>query len=332
MPKPFLAFLLLSVALPASAQVAAPDLTGRVTKIEKELRAVQRKVFPGGTPVEPEMTVAPQTATPAGTPATPPLADLTARVDALEAALRTVTGQSEQNAFRLGQLEERLARIEAAAAAAQPAAAEPGTAQPGASAQPGDPAQPGTGAADAGGDMAAPRATAPAATRPAPAAPAPRPTPAAVSPAPARTVTADTAATTVLRPRTGDDAEDSYIHGFRLWQAKDYAAAEAELKKVVEKHPEHRRASYAQNLLGRLYMDDGKIALAAVAFYENYQKFPNGARATESLLSLGEALVQLKKPADACKVYLELDSVYGRSLTAAQKAQFDKGRKAARCR
>lgn len=303
MSKPFFAFLLLSVALPATAQVAAPDLTGRVTKIEKELRAVQRKVFPGGAPVEPEMTVAAPQASPGGTPATPPLADLTARVDALEAALRTVTGQSEQNAFRLGQLEERLARIEAAAAAAATPAATEAT----------------------GDTVAAP------APRPATAAPAPAPSP-APTPAPARTVTTDTAATAVLRPRTGDDAEDSYIHGFRLWQAKDYAAAETELKKVVEKHPEHRRASYAQNLLGRLYMDDGKIALAAVAFYENYQKFPKGARATDSLLALGEALVQLKKPADACKVYLELDSVYGRSLTAAQKAQFDKGRKAARCR
>lgn len=303
MSKPFFAFLLLSVALPATAQVAAPDLTGRVTKIEKELRAVQRKVFPAGAPVEPEMTVAAPQASPGGTPATPPLADLTARVDALEAALRTVTGQSEQNAFRLGQLEERLARIEAAAAAAATPAATEAT----------------------GDTVAAP------APRPATAAPAPAPSP-APTPAPARTVTTDTAATAVLRPRTGDDAEDSYIHGFRLWQAKDYAAAETELKKVVEKHPEHRRASYAQNLLGRLYMDDGKIALAAVAFYENYQKFPKGARATDSLLALGEALVQLKKPADACKVYLELDSVYGRSLTAAQKAQFDKGRKAARCR
>ena len=78
-------------------------------------------------------------------------------------------------------------------------------------------------------------------------------------------------------------------------------------------------------------LDDGKPALASVAFYENYQKRPRGDRAPDSLAYLGEALIQLKKPADACKVYAELEQVYGTSLSASLRGMMDKGRTKAKC-
>src|SRR3546814_5981318 len=96
----------------------------------------------------------------------------------------------------------------------------------------------------------------------------------------------------VERPDTGDAAEDAYIYGYRLWEAKFYPGAEAQLKSVVEKYSSHRRASFAQNLLGRAYLDEGKPALASVAFYENYQKRPKGERAPDSLADLGKALIR----------------------------------------
>src|SRR3546814_2191723 len=40
----------------------------------------------------------------------------------------------------------------------------------------------------------------------------------------------------VERPDTGDAAEDAYIYGYRLWEAKFYPEAEAQLKSVVEKY------------------------------------------------------------------------------------------------
>src|SRR3546814_3709104 len=72
------------------------------------MKAVQRKVFPGGGSqyFEPQIAPAPATPTPApGTPASSPVADLMARVNALESQLATLTGQTEQNAFKLRQLE-----------------------------------------------------------------------------------------------------------------------------------------------------------------------------------------------------------------------------------
>ena len=280
MLKNLTVFLLLSAAAAPLAAQSASDLNSRVTKVEKELRAVQRKVFPGGQPLEPEITapVAPVQA--AGSPASSPVADLTARLDTLEAQIRTVTGQSEQNGFRLRQLEEQVQRLTAEAEARAAAPVAPPVLAP----------------------------------------------PPSNDPAPAATTTAG-----VERPSSGDAGEDGYIYGFRLWQAKMYPEAQAELKRVADRYPNHRRASYSQNLLGRAYLDEGKPALAAVALYDSYKKWPKGERAAESLYWLGQALTALKKPADACKVYAEFGDVYGATAAASLKAQVAAGQKRAKC-
>jgi TolA-binding protein len=44
--------------------------------------------------------------------------------------------------------------------------------------------------------------------------------------------------------------------------------------------------SYARNLLGRAYLDDGKPREAAPWFLQNYQADKKGARASDSLLYL----------------------------------------------
>jgi TolA-binding protein len=132
-------------------------------------------------------------------------------------------------------------------------------------------------------------------------------------------------------PATGDAIEDAYTYGFRLWSAKLYPEAQMKLKEFVAKYPTHKRASYAQNLLGRAYLDEGKPALASVAFYDNYQKMPRGERASESLYWLGVALTKLKKPADACKVYKEFDDVYADKASADLKAKVAKGKTDAKC-
>jgi TolA-binding protein len=43
----------------------------------------------------------------------------------------------------------------------------------------------------------------------------------------------------------------------------------------------------------------------------NYRTNPAGERAQDSLYYLGQALVKLGQPAQACKAYQELDAVYG---------------------
>src|SRR5690606_30434256 len=137
----------------------------------------------------------------------------------------------------------------------------------------------------------------------------------------------------VERPAGGDPAEDGYVYGYRLWTAKLYPEARKELEGVVAKYPKHRRASFAQNLLGRAYLDAGAPSLAAVAFYENYKKNPNGERACDSLYHLASALTQLKKPSsEICKVYTELTQRYGDRISEEMQAGVAEGRAKQKCK
>ena len=286
-------------------EVAVAQTTGmdvRVGKLEKEMKAVQRTVFPQGVPVQPESgSAAPATAV--GAPATAPIADLTARVDALEKSLASLTGQIEDVQFRNRQQDEAIKRIEVAL---NPVATADTAVVPDAT--------------------AAPKVTPAPATR--------LPT-SATSKLPVTATKPDAARKTAIAaveiPATGDAAEDAYSYGFRLYAAKLFPEAQTKLKEFVARYPAHRRASYAQNLLGRSYFDEGKPALASVAFYDNYQKMPKGERAPESLYWLGQSLTKLKKLPDACKVYVELDEVYGSRLGADLAARAKKGRADAKC-
>lgn len=317
---------LISIALlsavataPLAAQDANVDL--RIGKLEKEMKAVQRKVFPGGVPVQPE--IGPLDTGDAGAaPASTPLTDLTSRVDALEAQLKMLTGQVETDGNRLKKLEEsfkayqsatdaRLKALEPAAPTATPAAATVTAPKP---------------AALIPASVEVPK---PAATKPkveAPAAATNKPTTPAKND-PKRKALVDA----VELPVTGDAAEDAYTYGFRLWSAKLYPEAQVKLKEFGAKYPKHRRASYAQNLLGRAYLDEGKPALASVAFYENYTKNAKGERASESLYYLGVALTRLKKLPDACKVFDEFKDVYGATASSDLKARVAKARTDANC-
>jgi TolA-binding protein len=317
---PALALLLAGVALPLAAQTTTGTLDLRVGKLEKEMKAVQRTVFPQGAPVQPDLSATPTPSTAAGNPASAPLSDLTTRVDTLEKSLSALTGTSEQNGYRIKQLEDALTKVQARLATLE------------------------------GGGTAAPTPTTavdkPAAPAPALVAASTTPKPATVAPKPATTPAKPATTTTTAKPdparkalvaavevpSTGDAEEDAYSYGFRLYTAKLYPEAQAKLKEFTAKYPATaKRWSYAQNLLGRAYLDEGKPALASVAFYDNYQKAPRGDRAADSLTWLGGALIKLKKPADACKVFDELNDVYAAKLTADQKARAAKGRADAKC-
>ena len=294
---------LLCSTAPALAQ--SSNLSMRVDRLESEMTAVQRKVFPGGAGrnfIQPQITPETAPGTPGyGTPASSPLSDLNSRVGALEQQMTTLTNSVEETQHRLQVLQDqfnnykqitdqRLAKLEGGLPGAAPAPGAPAASDQGGQ---GGPAI--DGAAAAAVDTASP-------------------------------------AGAVEKPSTGDPEEDAYIYGYRLWAAKQYPQAETQLKAVVAQYPGTRRASYAQNLLGRSYLDDGKPSLASMAFYDNYKKMPDGERAPDSLYYLAQALMQLKKPADACKVYDELSDVYGAKISASMKADIAQGRRTAQCK
>src|SRR3954469_5225228 len=105
--------LMAGVAMPAMAQRAQP-LDRRVDRLEQELRAVQRRVFPGGNAqfVEPEIDAQSGPA-PGGNVSGDALSNLASRVDAIEAQLRTLTGQIEESNHRSTDVEDQVTRLRA---------------------------------------------------------------------------------------------------------------------------------------------------------------------------------------------------------------------------
>jgi TolA-binding protein len=248
--------LLAILKSPAAAQQGSVE--GRVGKLEADMRAVQRKVFPGGN-VEPEIRLQDSAAPPAGSPASSAVADLASRVDAIEAQLARITGNVEETSFRTRRLEEGIEKLRAATEARLTRIEK---------------------------QMMESSSTAPVAE--------PQPRPAGVSSAPRS---------------TGDPAEDAYLAGYRLWEQGKFTEAQGALEAMAKAYPKHRRASWAMNLAGRAYLDDGKPAAAARILLGNYQENPKGERAADSLYYLGQALMKLGKQAEACEAYEELQEV-----------------------
>jgi TolA-binding protein len=153
------------------------------------------------------------------------------------------------------------------------------------------------------------------------------------SPAPSRPAATSSVSTT--RPvRTGDveaDGEAAYDTGYQLWLQKRYPQAIAALRAMASSFPSHRRVSWANNLTGRALLDSGQPRAAAEALLANYRGNPKGERAADSLFYLGQALVALKQPAQACKAYAELEDVYGSSIRAELQRLLPPAKAAARC-
>ncbi len=289
-----------AVLLPAPLAAQAVDvgkLDRRVGTLESEMRAVQRKVFPGGNArfFEPEIPA--QAATPAPAPETPPattpIADLTGRVDALEGQLKTMTGQIEAMEYKLRQLEDGQRRLKGDAEFRLNALENPGGAPPAPAADP----------AAVPGKLPAPSAATPA---PAPAKPA----------VPAAKPATDAAAWTAAYPKV---------------TARDWPGVEAAMSQFIADWPKSVRVPQAKYWLGRSFAARTQYPQAAKAFLDVYQSAPRSTPAPDALIALAAALNAMTKPKDACQVLGELESVYGAKLTDTQKADAGRQRTKAKC-
>ncbi|MET1755292.1 hypothetical protein ABVV53_07455 [Novosphingobium sp. RD2P27] len=303
-----LALVLATGAAPALAQNANAEV--RLNKVEAEVRALQRKVFPGGgdkyfTPEISAPTPTPATGLP---PATSALTDVLTRMQALEAQLARLTGQVEQNTNRIAQLEAKMAFAGSAspvsASPAGTAVAAPAAAQSNLNAM-----------TDGAAPSSAPAPVAAAASKP------------STPPSSSRVE----AVSAIVKPSTDDAGDDEYSYGFRLWDAKFYPEAQQQLKLFLEKYPKHARASWARNLLGRAYLDDGNALEAAKWFVQNYQADKRGERAPDSLLYLAVAMKQLKDTKRACIALAEFGTTYASEAAGRLKSLYDSTRNGLKC-
>jgi TolA-binding protein len=269
------------------AQRQAPTPDQRIDRLERQVNEMQRQVFPRGRPAD----TAGFANEPAATQSS--VVSLSQRLDAVERQMADMVRQSEENGHRLQQIESDLAQIrttqEQRISALEQRINDAATAAP---------VQP----------------------TPTQTVPEPRPTPTKppkttgkggpAVPTPAATATTTTAAATPVT----DAAEDAYTEGFHQWEAGNFDQAIATLRAFTAAYPKHRRVSYANNLIGRSLLSKGDARGAAAAFLANYRGNPGGERAQDSLLYLGQALLQIGQPGQACNAYRELDAVYGAKI------------------
>ena len=301
LPFRFFATLALAGTALSVPALAQSDPEARIKRLESEVRALQRKVFPGGDGkyFEAQIAAPATAATPVPAVATGPVNDLMGRIEAVEGALARITAQGEENANRMAKLEARLAAFEANAPTAQVAATVADS--PPASARP----------ASITGSIADNALAMSSASRPS-----------------AERIAAVAA---IEKPASGDAGEDDYLYGYRLWEAKFFPEAAQQLKAMVDKHPRHKRISYARNLLGRAYLDDGKPGTAAQAFLQNYQADKAGERAPDSLLYLAVAMTRLKETQKACMALTEFAEAYPAEAAGRLAGQYAEAQKSVKC-
>ena len=328
-PRP-LRLRLMRVMLAAAAVATLPVAAGaqdtaaeaRLRKIEAEVRALQRKVFPGGDSrlFEPQIAPGSQTTADSGPvmgvipPATTPVTDILVRLEALEAQLQVLTARSEEQANTLAQMELRLAALESGAAPTV-AAAPTATTLPALQPAPQPVTRPAT---------PAPVTTAATTT---PARPATTPAPAVAAPSAERLA----AVQAITKPQTADAGDDEYSYGFRLWSAGFFPEARQQLTKFVEKYPTHPRISFGRNLLGRAFLDDKLPEEAARWFLKNYQTDKNGARAADSLLYLGTSMIAMKDTKRACIALAEFAETYPLIASGRLATEYQAARASVKC-
>lgn len=138
--------------------------------------------------------------------------------------------------------------------------------------------------------------------------------------------------TAVASTDEADPAEEAYDAGYELWKAGKYDAAIGALRAFSSAYPNHRRTSWANNLAGRAMLDKGEPRAAAEALLANYRGNPKGERAADSLYYLGQSLMKLDQPTQACKAYAELEAVYGSTMRADLKKMLPAAMSEAKCR
>lgn len=276
---------------PAIAQKRQPTPEQRIERLEKQVRQVQKQVFPKGQPAD----TAGFSDDPAATQTA--VTSLNGRLDAIERQLADIVRQSEENGNRVAVMETEIARQRAE----QERLARALETRPVAPTE------------EAGPDEQGETAEAPP--------PAPKPKTEKAEAKPAVLETLDGA----------DLAEQAYDEGFQLWNQGKYDAAIKSLQAFTKKYPDHRRTSWAYNLAGRAMLDKGQPRAAAETLLANYRRDPKGERAQDSLFYLGQALVKLGQPGQACKAYAELEDVYASSLRAPLKSALPGAKSEAKC-
>ena len=300
-----LSALALVAAASADAQRREPTPEQRIDRLEKQVRQVQKQVFPKGQPAD--------TAGVSDEPAATLMQtnQLSNRLDAVERQLTELIRASEESGNRLSTMEAELARLRADQDR-RLRSLETGSGVANDGPTNSDEPAPDSSAANEQVDLPPP-------------------------PSRPKVETTKAKPTAIIASAKPGDAnfdaagEEAYDRGFQLWNSGRYDEAITSLRAFASSFPGHRRVSWANNLVGRSLLDKGQPRAAAEALLANYRSNPKGERAADSLFYLGQSLVKLGQSPQACKAYSELEEVYGSTMRAQLRQLLPSARIEAKC-
>lgn len=289
-----------------SSHAQSGDTQGLVTKLQqldRDLITLQRYVYAGWKrPEGAEGAPPPQAA--AFAPAQ--FSRVQVRLTELETEIRNLTGQIETMGFKIDKAQRRLDKLvedvdfrltvlERDVARGQQAASaqlEPEPA-PETAVVAGQAPEPGTAAAEPADEVpagaSAPRVLGTITTADRVAA-VPATVQETVAPEPAKLLPQGT-------------PQERYNFAIRLLRQGDWGRAEMAFQEFVVAHPDEGLAANAQYWLGETFYVRHEYDNAAAAFLEAYKKFPDSAKAPDSLLKLGMSLSGLGMAREACNAF-----------------------------
>jgi tol-pal system protein YbgF len=106
------------------------------------------------------------------------------------------------------------------------------------------------------------------------------------------------------KPQFGENPEKHYEIAYNYLQKGDFLMAEEGFKSFLKKYPKHELSDNAGYWLGESYYAKGDFERAAVAFADGYKKYPNSNKTPDYLLKLGYSMENLNKQKEACTAFL----------------------------
>lgn len=249
-------FLLVFIT-PVSAQ-STRDLTNRIKRLENEIQTLNQAIYRGKTPPP---SFSQGHTNPAATEI---------RMQQLETELRNLTGQLEEQTFKIRQLETQLQRLnndlnirlqdlESGSHTSPP---PPGAIMP--------PSE----------TLGSERYL--------------------WNSAPKQNTSVEINTDLVNAPESSDAPSDLYNRSFALLKQQKYANSAALFQKFLDQYPNHKLAGNAIYWLGETHYVRGEYGQAAQIFAKAYQKYPDSTKAPDNVLKLGMSLAGAKKKDEAC--------------------------------
>ncbi|HZD25371.1 MAG TPA: tol-pal system protein YbgF [Alphaproteobacteria bacterium] len=283
-----LAVILLALAPAPLARAQSGEsqaLIQRLDRLERDMKTLERSVYRGEKPPQP-----PAGDTVSSEAGTSRLADTEVRMSRLESEMRDMTGRIEELGFRVNQLGSRLDKLVAdvdlrlreleqgkgTAANGAPSGQSEGQSAEGQS----------TEGQSAGGQPAGQQQ--------------------ALGEEEEGSAAAGGAAKPGQQILPQGSAMDQYVYARSLLRKLDFDGAQQAFQEFLQKHPDDKLAGNAFYWLGETHFARAQYQEAAKTFVQGYKRFPEGAKAPDTLLKLAITLRKMEQPKEACATLAEL--------------------------